>query len=218
MPTYEFGDFINETHRWLSTDQPCELFNLRGKICPQDGCKLYEMAYYAKGDILETGTFFGLSSLVLATATKDSFNANLKNHRGESSQKKKMIHTIEKAASASKTAEGNFKKHKVSGFIRPFVGDGTEVMKRFVQEKRKFGFAFIDHNHSYQPTKEACELLPELLIKNSFVLFHDFTHLGNKQPDNRRCKVWQAVMENLDKERFEFYGIYGVAALYLFKG
>ena len=209
MPTYKFkGSFINKNHEYYSTGQPCELLGFRGKICPQDACKLYEMAYFADGDILETGTFYGLSTCVMAQACKDVLKKDRKQQR---------IYTIEKSKAAANVAREHFQQKGVFNFIKQFVGDGTEEMKKLVDQGKKFKFAFIDHDHAYRPTKEACFLMEKLLVNGGFVFFHDFTHPNNKDKARDRCQVWTALKENL-RPKFEFFGVYGVAALYKFNG
>jgi hypothetical protein len=54
------------------------------------------------------------------------------------------------------------------------------------------------------------------MIRNSFVLFHDFTHPGNAKGDPDYGVV-KAIEDTLSKD-FKFYGIFGACALYHFEG
>ena len=84
-PTFDFpASFIDRSHRYLANcpvqdDILLQLKNRRwfGKTIPgwlrrEDGLKLYEMAYYASGDILELGSYQGLSTSILARANRNS--------------------------------------------------------------------------------------------------------------------------------------------------
>lgn len=71
-PTYAFGgEFINEQHRSYSTcpakDHLIDL-GIDGWLRREDALKLYELAYFAPGPILEIGSYHGLSTSILARA------------------------------------------------------------------------------------------------------------------------------------------------------
>jgi hypothetical protein len=80
QPTYEFkGEFIDAYHRLLGDTANYEGILLRlnnrsgpggeridGWLRRADALKLYELAYFAKRDILELGCYHGLSTTILA--------------------------------------------------------------------------------------------------------------------------------------------------------
>jgi hypothetical protein len=83
-----------------------------------------------------------------------------------------------------------------------------------VANHKQFGFIFIDHSHAYTPVYEVCRALDGLVTLGGFCLFHDFNDIRNRDRNDIDHGVYQAVRDGLDKERFEFYGIYGCSGLY----
>jgi hypothetical protein len=77
LPTHAFGGpFINESHRFYSTcpskDGMLIDVGVVGWLLRADALKLYELAYFAPGDILEIGCSHGLSTSIIARAVIDS--------------------------------------------------------------------------------------------------------------------------------------------------
>jgi predicted O-methyltransferase YrrM len=71
-PTFSYpGDFINAEHAAFATcptrDGMIDI-GIDGWLLPADAQKLYEIAYFSPGDVLELGTFRGLSTSVLLRA------------------------------------------------------------------------------------------------------------------------------------------------------
>jgi predicted O-methyltransferase YrrM len=80
-PTYDWaglgeewdGTFLSESH-----ERALELVeSIPGMLYPADAQKLYELAWHAEGPILEIGTHKGRSTVLLATAQRDSGKENL---------------------------------------------------------------------------------------------------------------------------------------------
>ena len=80
--TFNFeSDFINEHHQFYSeckkdTSNTIIDIGIKGWLMPQDALKLYELAYFCKDDMLELGTYQGLSTSINAMAFNDSKNQN----------------------------------------------------------------------------------------------------------------------------------------------
>ncbi len=76
LPAYEYPDeFLNEQHRSYSTcPAKKHLIDLGidGWLRREDALKLYELAYFAAGPILEIWSYHGLSTSILARAVADS--------------------------------------------------------------------------------------------------------------------------------------------------
>src|SRR5215211_8617225 len=73
-PSYEFGgQRVSEAH-----DRAEELVaDVPGWLRPEDALKLYELAYYARGPILEVGTYRGKSGTLMAIAARDARHSGL---------------------------------------------------------------------------------------------------------------------------------------------
>lgn len=204
-PTFDFDSFINERHRSFST---CAVHNritidvgIPGWLRREDSLKLYEMAYFAEGDILELGCYHGLSTSILAQAVRDSGT-------------QKFIVSIDQEEGHLASAEKHLAARGLGRYVRLLSGDGTNVCQRIIAENTRFTFAFIDHSHKYSDMVEICKLLPSLLTEGGFCLFHDFNDGRNNDPLQTDYGVLQAVCDSLSADEFDFYGIFGCAALY----
>lgn len=235
QPTYELEhDYINSYHRFLAscprkknflikikTRQPVRPFltnsvrdllvDLRnlyrfgfvipGWLLREEALKLYEMAYFSQGNILELGCYHGLSTSILARAVQDS-------------PYKKTIFTVDLDPACIIDTLRNLRKMNLVRGIITFCEDGTSALQKLAAAGTTFSFIFIDHSHTYQHVWEACQELPKVITSGGFCLFHDFNNPENKNQQNTRTHVYQAVRDGLDPNRFDFYGIYGGAGLY----
>ena len=210
LPTYDETGFpVDEFHRELAS---CPMngividLGIEGWLQQADALKLYELGYHAPGDILEFGTYRGLSSYLLSKAIA-------------ASGRRARIVTMELDPESSRIAEENLAARSMSSYVDFRVGRAEETCRTLIAEGRKFSFAFVDHSHAYSPMVTACERLPELLAPGSFCLFHDFndprnssrTDLGESEAE---YGVYAAVADALDPRRFDFHGVFGCCGLY----
>jgi predicted O-methyltransferase YrrM len=159
------------------------------------------MAYFAEGDILELGSFNGLSTTILARGIRAS-------RRGA------RIVSVDLNPGSVRETRRTLRWQGLSRDVVQICGDAADVAARLAAEGRRFAFVFVDHSHEFEPTRRVCQALPSLLTPGGFCLFHDFNDARNTDPGANDYEVYQAVMEGLDPERFAFYGIYGCTALY----
>lgn len=209
-PTFDFLDsFIDESHRRFMdcpTDGAKIQVNWSGKIIPgslrrEDALKLYEIAYFTAEDILELGADRGLSTSILSRANHNSPN-------------KKHIYSVDLNPKCVKATENNLKAAGLYKDITIICDDAILAVKRFASQKKQFGFIFVDHSHAYEPVYQVCRDLRKITAKGGFCLFHDFNDRRNRDLHNEQYGVYQAVIDGLNEKEFEFYGIYGCAALY----
>jgi len=167
-----------------------------------DALKLYELAYFAAGDILEIGIFQGLSGTILARATRNS-----------GKPERRIVSVDLNLLRLAQTFMTLASQGLLSG--RQFRhGDAASVVRKLAREGRQFGFSFIDHSHAYRPVLEVCQELPKVMAPGGFCLFHDYNDERNREPGNDAYKVYQAVADGLPSGMFTFCGIYGCTALY----
>jgi predicted O-methyltransferase YrrM len=204
-PTFDFDSFINDRHRSFST---CAVHNgaiidvgIPGWLRREDALKLYEMAYFADGNILELGCYQGLSTSILAQAIKDSGSC-------------KVIVSVDHEEIHLAHTQKHLAARGLGRYVKLLPGEGTNVCQRIVAEKSQFGFVFIDHSHRYADVVEVCRLLSQLLTEGAFCLFHDFNDGRNSDPLQTDYGVLEAVQDGLSPDEFDFYGISGCAALY----
>ncbi|RVB80552.1 MULTISPECIES: class I SAM-dependent methyltransferase [unclassified Mesorhizobium] len=177
-----------------------------GWLRREDALKLYELARFAEGDILEFGTNEGLSAYILANAVANS-------------GRKAEIVSMELSPEISATAHKNLTAHGVNGTIRLEVGDADATCQRLVDSNRKFGFSFIDHSHAYEHVVKACHRLKQLIEPGSFCVFHDYNDKRNSRrtglgETSNEYGIIAGIEDSLDTNLFEFVGIYGCCGVF----
>jgi len=196
-----FDHFINDQHRYYHECPTKGILidvGIQGKLRREDALKLYEMAYYATGDILEFGTNRGLSTSILARAITDA---------GKSSE----LVTMELDGRLAEHARRSLSGLDLSRRVEFMVGDADASCQKLVDAGRKFHFAFIDHSHAYDHVVKTCRRLSQLLVPGSFCLFHDY---NTSREGTAEYGVYTAVAHALDESHFEFCGIYGCCGLF----
>jgi predicted O-methyltransferase YrrM len=211
-PTYDFGaDFIDGYHQYLANapmfppqvaDKMIDL-GFEGWLLPADACKLYELAYF-NPDVLELGTYRGLSSAVMSQAITNS---------GE----KGSIVTVDLDPGHQQIAREAHERLRVPNRqnVHFFHFDGTIFVRNLHQrpDPRRFSLVFVDHTHAYEPMVDVCPMLHEVTQPGGFVLFHDYNDPRNAGSDPN-FGVYQAVDGYLSKKEFDFYGVFGCCGLF----
>jgi predicted O-methyltransferase YrrM len=159
------------------------------------------MAYYSAGDILEPGSYHGLSTSILAQSTRNS-------------PRRKHIDTVDLDPGNVRATMATLRSQGLHRGVTASCEEAAAALRRFASQGRQFGFIFIDHSHSYDAVYQVCRELEQVTLVGGFCLFHDFNDPRNGDPDAGDYGVYQAVRDGLDGDRFEFYGIYGCTALY----
>lgn len=218
QPTFDFpGEFINEAHRYYSIcptiDESSILIELRtngdagpvieGWLRREDAQKIYELAYFATGDILELGAYRGLSTSILARANADA-------------PVQKHIYSVELDPAAVAITQSNITLAGLAHNVTVLGDDAVSAIRKFAAAGQQFAFVFVDHSHTYAAVYDVCRELPQVMLPGGFCLFHDFNDQRNSE-NNKDYGVYQAVLAGLNPADFEFYGVYGCAGLYRFK-
>jgi predicted O-methyltransferase YrrM len=173
---------------------------VEGFLHKAEALKLYEMAFYARGDVLELGTHKGLSTSIMAQALHDKGGGRL-----ETSDIDEATNPIAKANLADKPGNDRVTFHLV---------DAAETMDRLIAEGRQFGFIFIDHWHGYEATFEAARRVPACLKPGGHVMFHDFFDPANSDPEHV-YGVYQAFLDTLGQDKtFVYAGAAGSSAIF----
>ncbi|MDA3898652.1 MAG: class I SAM-dependent methyltransferase [Desulfobacteraceae bacterium] len=214
QPTYEFSNsYIDSYHQYLAESplQENTLVEVKtqkwfGKVIPgwlrrEDALKIYELSYFAKGDILELGSYHGLSTSIIAQAVCNSKQSN-------------HLYSIDLSSRNIKAAKNNLQAMGLDKYTTMICDDGVKAVNDYARKKRCFDFVFIDHSHAYEPVYKVCVELANIMASKTFCLFHDFNDHRNSNPDDNDYGVYQAVLDGLDQNQFEFYGIYGCTGLY----
>jgi predicted O-methyltransferase YrrM len=216
-PSFDFlGVYIDAVHQSLAEvplkhGSLIQIKNRRwfgraiaGWLRREDALKLYELAYFAPGDILELGAYHGLSTSILARAARNCPQA-------------KHVYSVELSSSCVKATLRNLRWMGLQGDVTILCVDAVAAVKGFAGTRQRFGCVFVDHSHAYAPVFEVCRELGNVTAAGGYCLFHDFNDRRNSNPDYPGYGVYQAVLDGLDHTRFEFCGIYGCTGLYRVK-
>lgn len=220
-PTYRFwGRYLDRFHRHLGT-APMRRDNLievrthypkegeglliEGWMTRPEALKLYELARFAEGDILEIGSYQGLSTYIMAKAINNSRH------------KQRRIYSLDIFLAAIRMARFHLYLGKLHQYARFVLGDAYSVTNSYAHTGKKFAFAFIDFSHEYHHVYEVCTLLYQVMQPGSFVLFHDYNDPRNVDPKEPDYGVYQAAADGLNPRYFDFYGMYGSMGLYRVK-
>ena len=167
---------------------------INGWLRPEDALKLYELGYYSSGDILELGSYEGLSTCILAQAMIDAGRPG-------------TVITVD--LSYREPVAENARLCGLNSRINIVTADAAEAIKSL--HPKRFEFIFVDHSHTYEHVRAACLLLSTIAAPDGFVLFHDYNDSRNgEEPD---YDVYGAVVDSMPKG-FRFCGIYGCTGLY----
>ncbi|MBP7691739.1 MAG: class I SAM-dependent methyltransferase [Anaerolineales bacterium] len=218
QPTYEFpGPYLDAAHAALAQGPFKDGFLIQrrdsrwlGQIIPgwlraEDALKLYELAYFAAGDILELGSYHGLSTSIMAEA-------------GRNSPQPKRLYSVDLDGMAVRAARFHLWRAGLAAAVQVERQEALAAVRAHAAAGRSLALVFVDHSHEYQPVYEVCRALPEVLPPGGFCVFHDFNDPRNRDSANRDYGVYQAVVAGLDPAHFEFWGCYGVLALYRRRG
>jgi len=207
-PTHNrFRGYLDDFHRQIASYpvNGCKIeAEIAGWLQQADALKLYELAYYATGDILEFGTNNGLSAFIMARAIQATGGG-------------RKVVTMEIDSFCAAVARENISQRGLSPFVEIWLGDANETCRQFIAEARRFNLAFVDHSHLYEDMRAACAALDVLMNPGALVLFHDFTDPLNRFPPFTgrldEYGIFAAVTERLPPD-FEFFGCVGCSALY----
>ena len=203
--TYPFkGAFIDDGHRRLAEaprrDGMIDIA-IPGWLLPADALKLYELVHFSGGDVLELGTYRGLSTVV---ALEASVAASLAN----------VIVSIDLDPGATEAGAATVRGRPGAERVYFFATSADAALRTFIDAQRRFRFCFIDHSHRYEHVLSACRLLPDIVEPGAFCLFHDYNDPRNAAEDAPDYGVFQGVSDGLDPELFSFWGIYGCTGLF----
>lgn len=192
-PTFDFrGSFIDASHAQAPGDMGIEGWLLR-----EDALKLYEMAYFARGHVLELGCYHGLSTTILARALRNADSGY------------KMLSVEINPDNVAKARKNTTGYEDVLQFL---LGDAHAVCQKLLADGVRFAFCFVDHSHTYDMVRLACDDLKGLITPGGFAFFHDYNDGRNgRDPD---YGVYQAVLDAFGDRSFRFVGTYGCGGLF----
>lgn len=202
-PLFDFpGEFVDSGHNAL-VELPVRDGLIQGPVPgylrPADALALYELAYFATGDVLELGSFRGLSATILCTAAQRA-------GRGV------LLWSVERDAAFQRATAEAIQAQGLGAHYRPLLGDATRVLARLVAEQRRFSVVFVDHDHSHPATRAVCRHLGQLLLPSGIAVFHDLNDARNVS-EPAVYGVHRALAEALAGPELSFLGLVGCSGL-----
>lgn len=173
---------------------------IEGWLRRDDALKLYEIAYVTQGDILELGAYHGLSTSILARACEDASCGS--------------VYSVDLDPKSLVIASKTLSSLGLLRYVNFVCSDAVGFVESLAKLDRRFAFVFVDHSHAYTPVYSVCRQLGSVVMPGGFCLFHDFNDIRNSETTDEDYAVYQAVLDGLNSDHFEFYGIYGCTALY----
>jgi len=197
-------DFINDRHRalafaeWQIHDgKKTSLIKhaVPGKLKRFDAAKIYELAYFAKGDTVDIGTNRGLSAAIASDAIKDS-------------GRRATVHTVDINEKMNLSARRNLAAYGADN-VAFVLQDAVEWIDGL---DKTFDFIFVDHTHYYEPVLDLCKRLAPKINHFGCVAFHDFLD-GRNNSETSAFGVRRAAFEGLDPS-FKFWGTSAVTGVF----
>ena len=133
--------------------------------------------------IIETGTNWGCSTIVLGQALKDS---GLRGH----------VYSVEIDPGNVKRAKANIRKAGVSSYITVVCDDSIAYLKKFLKEVERISFAFLDGCHSESHVVKEFSLIHPKLRDKGIVYFDNIADV--RVPGEGR-RVYGALRKIMDK-------------------
>ncbi len=196
------GEFIDDDHRALSL-LPVDGVLIRGPVPGYlrlaDALALYELAYFADGDVLELGTMHGLSTGILCTAVRNAGAGT-------------TVVSIEFARKFQRSTARAIRAASLRDHHRLIRGEAGDEVDALARAGAVFGAVFVDHDHAYAPTARLCRQLDAVLRTDGIALFHDLDDERNRtQPDE--YGIHRAVAELIARPGYAFAGVVGCCGI-----
>lgn len=172
---------------------------VHGYLRKADALALHDLAWHAGGDVLELGAAWGLSTVILARAVAAARPAA-------------SLISVDIDPGFHRLSQAAIDTEGLAAHLLAILGDAGDVVIRLADEGRRFGFAFVDHDHTFKATQRVCDVLPRLLLPGGWVAFHDFNDARNRT-EPEEYGIHLAVEALLQKPGFTFRGVIGCMGL-----
>jgi Methyltransferase domain len=195
-PSYAFGDDrIDRDHA-----RALELVgDVPGWLRAEDALKLYELAYFAPGPILEIGGYRGKSTCLMALAVRAS-------GRGT------PIISIDVDPEAQAATRSAARRHAVDEHLLLVRG----TAQSFFRANRSVVCAliFVDGDHSYAGVSRDLASLQPHLADSGLLLLHDYNDGRNAVGEDSEIDVVRAVADSWVAAQCAFAGVFGACGLF----
>ena len=132
--------------------------------------------------ILETGTNWGCTTIVLAQALVD---AACQGH----------VVTFELDEANAERARLNILAAGLSNRVHLHVGDSRELVRKVLRREMRIRFAFLDASHMSNDVLTEFEEIESLLTDDALVLFDNTYHIAEDNEDQRVNGALKTIMD-----------------------
>jgi len=201
VPSYDWGaPTLGDRHEriWEA------VWHIPGWLEVEDALKLYELAYFAAGPILEIGTYCGRSAVVSATALADRGNGG-------------ALVSLDIDSLALSLAQRSARAHSVDEYIVFACTSADKFLRTFP------AFApsviFIDADHSEQGVHADLAALESCVSVDTLLLFHDYFPMALPNTEGfpvsaEPIEVAETVNKSWLATRAQFAGTFGASGLF----
>lgn len=202
LPSYDWGDLtLNDRHPRIAD----AAWDVPGWLSREDAMKLYELAYFAAGPILEIGTFCGKSAITMALALDDA-------------ERPGPVVSVDNDPRAVILAHEYIRAHGVADLVILVC----QSVSRFLAAIPTFrpSLVFVDGDHSAAAVRADLDALAPCLLPGTLVLFHDYLPADDipnasgfaRSPEP--IEVREALRDSWLREHAEFAGTFGWSGLF----
>jgi predicted O-methyltransferase YrrM len=203
-PSYDWGAAtLSDRHERIGE----AVWHIPGWLTPEDALKLYELAYFATGPILEIGMYCGRSTTILATAVAD---------RGS----EVPIISLDTDPFALSMTMRSLQMHNVERHVILVCSS----VQAFVQAMPFLtpSLVFLDANHAEAAVRADVDTLRECAQTGTLLLFHDYLPMVLPETEGfpvsaGRIEVKEAVSSSWVAANAKFAGTFGASALFRVK-
>ena len=176
-------------------------FGIPGALRREDAAKLYELAYFAPGDLLELGCGRGLATAIMAQAIHDAGRAS-------------HVVAIDHNPEMIEETRANLAAFALLDRAYLLAADALAVCQALIAQRQTFAAVFVDHSPRYQDVRDVSLLLDQIVAADGFALFHDFNDRRNKAKDESAYRVYDGVLRGLPMPPFTFHGVFGCTGVF----
>jgi hypothetical protein len=188
------GRFLSPRHeRVLDT-----IGAIEGLLYTEDAQKLYELAWFTPGPILEIGTYNGLSTAVMAVALADAGNTA-------------RIVSVDIDAEALAAARSNLDRLGQGQRVTLVRGDAGRLLR--LRPELRPGLVFVDGDHTLRGVRADLEALEPAVPSGAIVALHDYE--GYEDSDPYSVRVAEAAQSSWLAGDAEFIGRFGLSGVFV---
>jgi predicted O-methyltransferase YrrM len=180
-------------------DAVAAIRDLPGWLLDDDALKLYELAYTSRGPILEVGTYYGKSAILMARALRDSGRDD-------------AIVSLDVDPDALRVALSVVKERGLAEHLALARGTAESLFRAYPQFRPRF--VFLDGDHSRRGVARDLRALKPRVPAGGLLLLHDYHDARNADRADLDYGVVEAVEQSWVARECEFVGVFGCSALF----